>query len=78
LINNILTKREFRDRLVERVEKVKAEKLQVGVQEDCEHTFKKFKETIRPSNPSFAYTAYFIVKGCTKCKYKVRVDYKII
>jgi len=52
--------------------------------EECEHKWKKFKETIRVERTEAQlrkgqhYTgngAYFIVRACMKCKKKQRVDY---
>ena len=52
--------------------------------EECEHEWKKFKETVRVERTEAQlrkgqhYTgngAHFIVKACMKCKKKQRVDY---
>lgn len=76
-INPILSKREARERLVERVKLAKISKDKTQTQKECDHDFETFKETIR-SNTTFSRTAYFIVKGCVKCHFKFRIDYKIV
>lgn len=41
----------------------------------CQHELKTYKQTVVPDNDRFAGSAYFIVKGCPKCKYKIAADY---
>lgn len=43
--------------------------------EECEHTFKRYKDTIVVDNARYAvkygtHAGYFIVRACTKCKLK--------
>jgi hypothetical protein len=44
----------------------------------CEHTYKKYKQSIRVDNDKFDKTAYFVVSACDKCKDKIYTDYKIL
>ena len=44
----------------------------------CEHSFKRYRETVRADNAKFGgRTAHFVTLGCTKCHAKRRIDYAI-
>lgn len=54
------------------------------VKEECEHEWKKFKETVRVERTESQIAkgqvykgqgAHFIVRACLKCKHKERIDY---
>lgn len=44
---------------------------------NCHHDFKKYKQTIIPSNYNFNKHAYFVVLACDKCKEKKIIDYRV-
>lgn len=44
---------------------------------DCDHEWQRFKQTIATDNERSHVTAYFIVKGCPKCKRKDVIDYVV-
>lgn len=76
-MNPIIARRESREKLIERVKLAQIAKHRSQSQKDCEHDFETFKETIR-NDTNFSGTAYFTVKGCLKCHYKIRVNYTLI
>lgn len=55
--------------------------------DECQHEWQKFKETIQPSERTYEQSqlgmdyrrgpAYFIVRACTECHKKERLDYVI-
>ncbi len=58
--------------------------MKLKVPPKCDHEWKKFKQTIIPTRTDLDLKlghdyiggkAYFIVKGCTKCKEKRVIDY---
>lgn len=71
----------IRDKFNSRVESVRKTKnlpdVPKGVNPTCDHEWKKYKENIPTENSKFNGYAYFIVRGCVKCKSKQRVNYII-
>lgn len=43
----------------------------------CSHSWEHFRQTVLTENAKFEGTAYFIVKGCRRCKRKVLLDYVV-
>ncbi|PPH83910.1 hypothetical protein [Rathayibacter sp. AY1D9] len=43
----------------------------------CAHTWETFKQTVTAENVGFTGTAWFVVRGCRRCKAKVLVDYVV-
>lgn len=43
-----------------------------SAEEQCEHSWKRFRETIRADNTRFEGTAHFVVVACLKCQTKKR------
>ena len=42
----------------------------------CAHDWSKYRQTVLPDGKSkFTGTAYFVVRGCAKCKEKRTIDY---
>jgi hypothetical protein len=57
------------------------------VKKECEHEWKRFKQTVRPertdlqNEKGYVYKgsgAYFVVRACEKCKEKQYIDYKVL
>jgi len=45
---------------------------------NCDHNYKKYKQTLRQDNDNFKHSAHFVVLLCDKCKDKKIIDYKIV
>jgi hypothetical protein len=43
----------------------------------CEHELRTYKQTVLADNDRFTGSAYFVVRGCPKCKHKIVADYVI-
>lgn len=81
---------DLRAQLVQRVRTAQDERRQAKlVQSDCDHDWQRFRQTVvpdvkpdwhakLPGARAFVGTAYFIVRGCTKCKRKEFIDYRVI
>ena len=66
---------DVRTRLQRQLDDARARKEQV-IDTGCEHDWKRFKQTLPIDNLNFKrFNAYFILKGCTKCKAKLLIDY---
>lgn len=64
-----------RESIIEKVQTARQKKLEK--KKGCEHVWETFKETVRPDNPNFRGTAYFVLQGCINCHEKRRTTYVV-